>query len=30
MRKGNEQKQLSPWGTWNDTLLKERLDEGWT
>lgn len=24
------QKQLSPWGTWNDTLLKERLVEGWT
>ncbi len=26
----DEQKQLSPWGTWNDTLLKERLAEGWT
>jgi hypothetical protein len=24
----DEQKQLSPWETWNDTLLKERLDEG--
>ena len=24
------QKQLSPWGTWNDTLLRERLAEGWT
>lgn len=23
------QKQLSPWGTWNDTLLKERLAERW-
>jgi hypothetical protein len=26
----DEQKQLSPWGTWNDTLLKERLAENWT
>ncbi|WLD93781.1 hypothetical protein [Alkalihalobacillus sp. AL-G] len=26
----NEQKQLSPWGTWNDTLLKERMEHGWT
>ncbi|PIC62581.1 hypothetical protein CSV79_16305 [Sporosarcina sp. P13] len=26
----DEQKQLSPWGTWNDTFLKERLVEGWT
>ncbi|MFJ8234182.1 hypothetical protein ACIQ34_00395 [Ureibacillus sp. NPDC094379] len=26
----DEQKQLSPWGIWNDTLLKERLAEGWT
>ena len=25
-----EQKKISPWGTWNDTLLIERLDEGWT
>jgi len=25
-----EQKQLSPWGIWNDTLLIERLREGWT
>ena len=25
-----EQKQLSPWGTWNDTLLIERLEEEWT
>jgi len=24
-----EQKQLSPWGIWNDTLLKERLESGW-
>ncbi|MGE7666988.1 hypothetical protein ACQKMN_14865 [Ureibacillus composti] len=26
----DEQKKLSPWGIWNDTLLKERLAEGWT
>jgi hypothetical protein len=26
----DEQKKLSPWGTWNDTLLKEKLAEGWT
>lgn len=25
-----EQIKLSPWGTWNDTLLIERLSEGWT
>jgi hypothetical protein len=25
-----EQKKLSPWGTWNDTLLIDRLDKGWT
>jgi hypothetical protein len=25
-----EQKKLSPWGTWNDTLLIQRLVEGWT
>lgn len=25
-----EQKKLSPWGTWNDTLLKENLENGWT
>ena len=25
-----EEKKLSPWGVWNDTLLKERLEEGWT
>lgn len=24
------QKQLSPWGVWNDTLLKEKLEEGWS
>ncbi|MGZ3777783.1 MAG: hypothetical protein ACXVI9_09375 [Mucilaginibacter sp.] len=24
-----EQKQLSPWGIWNDTLLKESLESGW-
>ncbi|EPD51088.1 hypothetical protein HMPREF1210_02279 [Paenisporosarcina sp. HGH0030] len=29
-RMTEEQKQLSPWGTWNDTLLKLRLAEGWT
>lgn len=22
-------KKLSPWGTWNDTLLVERIEEGW-
>ena len=26
----DDQKQLSPWGVWNDTLLIERLEEGWT
>ncbi|WP_029038045.1 hypothetical protein [Salinimicrobium xinjiangense] len=26
----DEQKKLSPWGGWNDTLLIERMDEGWT
>ncbi len=25
----SEQKKLSPWGIWNDTLLKERLEKGW-
>lgn len=25
-----EQKRLSPWGVWNDTLLIERLTQGWT
>lgn len=25
-----EQKKLSPWGTWNDTLLVERISQGWT
>lgn len=25
-----EHVQLSPWGVWNDTLLVERLAEGWT
>lgn len=25
-----EQKKLSPWGIWNDTLLIERMVEGWT
>ncbi|MFI1742834.1 hypothetical protein [Thalassobellus sediminis] len=25
-----EQRKLSPWGVWNDTLIIERLDEGWT
>lgn len=23
------QVQLSPWGIWNDTLLTEKLAEGW-
>jgi hypothetical protein len=26
----NDQKKLSPWGVWNDTLLAERLSEKWT
>lgn len=26
----SEQKKLSPWGVWNDTLLIERMMEGWT
>lgn len=26
----DEQKKLSPWGTWNDTLLIDRLNKGWT
>jgi hypothetical protein len=26
----SQQKELSPWGIWNDTLLIERLAEGWT
>ena len=25
----NEQKMLSPWGIWNDTLIKEKMDKGW-
>lgn len=25
-----EQTKLSPWGTWNDTLLIERISQGWT
>jgi len=25
-----EQMKLSPWDTWNDTLLIERLSSGWT
>ena len=25
-----EQKKLSPWGTWNDTLLIERISQEWT
>ncbi|ALC85337.1 hypothetical protein AM499_05550 [Bacillus sp. FJAT-22090] len=29
-RMTEEQKQLSPWRIWNDTLLKQRLAEGWT
>ena len=27
---GGGQKELSPWGIWNDTLLIERMMEGWT
>lgn len=26
----DEQKKLSPWEIWNDTLLIERISEGWT
>ena len=26
----DNQKKLSPWGIWNDTLLIERLEERWT
>jgi len=26
----DSQKKLSPWGVWNDTLLIERLEEGWS
>lgn len=26
----DEEKKLSPWGIWNDTLLVERLNEGWS
>ena len=26
----HEQKQLSPWGAWNETKLIEKLVEGWT
>lgn len=25
-----QQQELSPWGTWNDTLLIERITQGWT
>jgi hypothetical protein len=25
-----EQKKLSPWGTWNDTFLIDRISEKWT
>ncbi|MFM1652568.1 hypothetical protein ACI7RC_10780 [Brevibacillus sp. B_LB10_24] len=25
----NDQKKLSPWGIWNDSLLIERLSNGW-
>ncbi|TGK23107.1 hypothetical protein [Leptospira stimsonii] len=25
-----EERKLSPWGIWNDTLLRERIAEGWT
>ena len=26
----DDHKKLSPWGVWNDTLLVERLVDGWT
>lgn len=26
----SDQSDLSPWGIWNDTLLKERLESGWS
>lgn len=26
----NDEKKLSEWGIWNDTLLSERIAEGWT
>lgn len=26
----DEEKMLSEWGSWNDTLLAERIAEGWT
>lgn len=29
-RLSQKEKQLSPWGSWNDTLLRERLEQGWT
>lgn len=25
-----EEKRLSPWGSWNDTLLAERMADGWS
>lgn len=25
-----EQQSLSPWGIWNDTLLVERIEKGWS
>jgi len=25
-----QQQKLSPWGTWNDTLLVERISQGWS
>lgn len=25
----SEEKKLSPWGTWNDTLLIDKLENGW-
>ncbi|MDD2592482.1 MAG: hypothetical protein PHN21_06735 [Erysipelotrichaceae bacterium] len=26
----DEERSLSPWGSWNDTLLAERMASGWT
>jgi hypothetical protein len=26
----DQQQKLSPWGTWNDTLLIERISQGWS
>jgi len=26
----DEERKLSPWDSWNDTLLSERIASGWT